>query len=111
MKYEEIPEQLIRANPHQPRQFFSQSALEDLAESIRVNGLLQPVMVRTLKGSQTFAEPVEHFEIIAGERRARACRMVGLDLIPCNVMEDGSRRKRRSISLRRLKLTRSALTT
>ena len=54
----------IRANPAQPRQEFDKEALESLAESIRQNGLLQPVTVRrTQDGS---------YELVAGERRLRA---------------------------------------
>ena len=67
----------IRANPAQPRQEFDKEALESLAESIRQNGLLQPVTVRrTQDGS---------YELVAGERRLRACRMAGVKLIPCIV--------------------------
>lgn len=67
----------IRANPAQPRQEFEPEALESLAESIRQNGLLQPVTVRrTQDGS---------YELVAGERRLRACRMAGVKLIPCIV--------------------------
>ena len=63
----------IRPNPAQPRRSFSQMELQELAESIRVNGLLQPMVVRRVAGG---------YELVAGERRLRACRMAGLRVVP-----------------------------
>ena len=70
----EIPLELVRPNPRQPRRSFDEDALARLAESIRTRGVLQPIVVRTLPGG--------HYQLVAGERRLRAAREVGLDLIP-----------------------------
>jgi len=63
----------IIPNPYQPRKDFVESDLKDLAESIRANGVIQPIVVRP-SGKQ--------FELIAGERRFRASKMIGLKTIP-----------------------------
>ena len=68
-----IPIDAIRPNPYQPRRIFAQDALEELCASIKQYGLLQPISVRKL-GSDSF-------ELIAGERRLRACRMAGMKFI------------------------------
>lgn len=68
-----IPIDTIRPNPYQPRRVFAQDALEELCASIKQYGLLQPISVRKL-GSDSF-------ELIAGERRLRACRMAGMKFI------------------------------
>lgn len=68
----------LRPNEHQPRHHFDQTALEELAASIKSQGLIQPVLVRPL------AEPGK-YEIVAGERRWRASRMAGLRSIDCIV--------------------------
>lgn len=73
-KVVEIPIDKIVPNPSQPRRSFSQQELDGLAESIRVNGLLQPLSVRKVNGN---------YELIAGERRLRACRIAGLTNIAC----------------------------
>ncbi|MCM0756057.1 ParB/RepB/Spo0J family partition protein [Desulfovibrio aminophilus] len=70
----------ITANPHQPRKEFDPRALDDLAASIKAQGVLQPVLVRPL------AEPGA-FELVAGERRLRASKMAGLAEIPALVRE------------------------
>lgn len=72
----------IRANPEQPRRVFSSQALEELAASIREQGLLQPVLVRPVTGAG-----VAEYEIVAGERRWRAARLAGLHEIPVLVRE------------------------
>ncbi len=69
-----IPIDLIRPNPYQPRRVFSESGLEELCQSIRQYGLLQPISVRKAAGG-------ESYELIAGERRLRACRMAGMTSI------------------------------
>lgn len=73
-----IPHDLIKPNPHQPRVRFDYNELEGLACSIRANGLLQPINVRVLENGE--------FELISGERRLRAARMIGMTKIPCIVM-------------------------
>lgn len=64
----------IHPNPDQPRKTFSESELDDLSHSITVNGLLQPILTRKVSD--------DHFEIVAGERRYRACKKAGLESIP-----------------------------
>lgn len=73
-----LPHEIILPNPHQPRVRFDYNELEGLACSIRTNGLLQPINVRAL--------PDGKYELISGERRLRAARMVGVSKIPCVVM-------------------------
>jgi len=68
----------IVANPHQPRQAFSDESLAELAASLKANGLIQPIIVRKVG---------EQFELIAGERRLRAARLAGLTHIPVIVRE------------------------
>ena len=72
-----LPARSIRSNPAQPRQIFREESLEELAESIRRHGILQPLSVRRVGTS---------YELIAGERRLRAGQMAGLSEIPCIVM-------------------------
>ena len=67
----------IRPNPAQPRKIFREEALEELAESIRQHGILQPLSVRRVENS---------YELIAGERRLRAAQKAGLTEIPCIIM-------------------------
>ena len=74
-----IPADFIEPNPFQPRQSFDQEALEELAESIRTLGLIQPVTVRQ--------KAADKYQIISGERRFRACRLCGMDLIPAYVRD------------------------
>ena len=70
-----IPTDKIIPNPGQPRKAFDEAKLYELAESIRQNGILQPIIVRSRDG--------ERYEIVAGERRFRAAKLVGLKEIPC----------------------------
>ena len=74
-----IPAGLIDPNPFQPRMTFDREELAELADSIRTFGLIQPITVRkTGEG---------HYQIISGERRFRAARMTGMDLIPAYVRD------------------------
>jgi len=75
---EEIQVSAIRPNPYQPREHFDEEELASLAESIREVGILQPVLVR---------ETGDGYELIAGERRWRAARRVGLQNIPALVRD------------------------
>jgi ParB family chromosome partitioning protein len=77
--FDEIPVGAITPNPRQPRQVFDEEALEELAASIGVVGLLQPVVVRKIMPG--------HYEIVMGERRWRACQLAGLAQIPAIVRE------------------------
>jgi len=74
----------IEANPYQPRRFFQAQELEDLANSIREHGVLQPIIVRPLADDDTRQDSVQ-FQLIAGERRWRASQMAGLSSIPAIV--------------------------
>ena len=76
---QEIAADEIRANRYQPRQNFDEASLEDLSESIRQYGILQPLIVRRL--------PEKGYELIAGERRLRAARKAGLEKVPALVRE------------------------
>jgi ParB family chromosome partitioning protein len=70
----QIPTELIAPSPHQPRTTFDEAGLVGLAESIKVRGVLQPVLVRPVPGGT--------YELIAGERRWRAAKMAGLESLP-----------------------------
>ena len=70
-----LPLSWLRPGKYQPRKDMSQEALEELANSIRAQGVIQPIVVRQLEE--------QSFEIIAGERRWRACQLVRLDTVPC----------------------------
>ncbi len=70
---------LIEVNPFQPRANFDEEALQELADSIAIHGVIQPISVRKL--------PNGHFQLIAGERRTRASRLAGLETIPAYIRE------------------------
>jgi ParB family chromosome partitioning protein len=76
-----VATQDVFPNPKQPRSRFEEAALQELAASIREQGVLQPLLVRRVPGG---------YELIAGERRLRAARMAGLERIPvlCRRVED-----------------------
>jgi ParB family chromosome partitioning protein len=75
----EIPVELIRPNPNQPRKRFEEQGLQALAESLGERGVLQPVLVRPVAGGT--------YELVAGERRWRAAQIAGLDTIPTLVRD------------------------
>ena len=74
-----IPQGDILPNPNQPRKRFDYDELEGLAQSIRANGILQPLIVRALENGK--------YELVAGERRLRAAIMAGFSKVPCIVMK------------------------
>jgi ParB family chromosome partitioning protein len=74
-----LPVEWLQSGKYQPRKDMSQDALEELANSIRTQGVIQPIVVRPL-GEQSF-------EIIAGERRWRASQLARLDVVPCIVKD------------------------
>lgn len=74
-----IPIDMIEPNPFQPRLSFDKEALEELADSIRTFGLIQPVTVRRKANGK--------YQIISGERRYRACRIAGMDMIPAYIRD------------------------
>jgi len=73
----EIPVNQIETNPYQPRTHFDQDALEELAESIRVQGIIQPITVRQLNSNT--------YQLISGERRYQASKLAGLETIPAYI--------------------------
>jgi ParB family chromosome partitioning protein len=83
--YREIAPADIERNPRQPRQVFDEEALSELVHSIREFGLLQPIVVRAVSGSQSGAR----YQIVMGERRWRAAQEVGLATIPAIVRATG----------------------
>src|SRR5687768_10578370 len=81
----------IHPNRYQPRVYFAQEALQELAESIKAHGLAQPILVSP--------SPIPgEFELVAGERRLRAAKLAGLGEIPC-VVRSVNDRERSEISL------------
>lgn len=76
-----IPSDSIYPNPNQPRKVFDQSELVNLAISIRMNGILQPITVREIENG---------YELVSGERRLRASKLAGLLNVPCIVVDVNS---------------------
>lgn len=76
---QQLPVEFLVPGKYQPRKDMSQEALEDLASSIRAQGIIQPIVVRPLAKDK--------FEIIAGERRWRASQLAQLPLVPCIVKD------------------------
>ncbi len=75
---QELPVGLISANPYQARTVWNEQDLTELAESVKANGILQPILVRRFQGG---------YQLIAGERRFRAAQMAGLAKVPALVRE------------------------
>ncbi len=78
------------ANPNQPRKFFAEDKLAQLAESIAQKGVLQPILVRPVDGK---------YQIVAGERRYRAAERLGLAEVPARIVEDLNERDMLEISI------------
>ncbi|MBI4005497.1 MAG: ParB/RepB/Spo0J family partition protein [Gammaproteobacteria bacterium] len=76
-----LPVDLVQQSQYQPRKAMNPEALKDLADSIRAQGVVQPILVRPLMDGS------DHYEIIAGERRWRAAQMAGLHEIPVVVRD------------------------
>mgnify|MGYP002518858090 CR=1 FL=1 len=74
-----VPIDMIEPNPFQPRMSFDQDALQELAASIRTFGLIQPITVRKTSSGR--------YQIISGERRFKACRMAGMDMVPAYIRD------------------------
>jgi ParB family chromosome partitioning protein len=75
----------IKTNPNQPRKIFKEKDLEELAESIRENGIIQPLIVAELEHGE--------FELVAGERRLRAAKKIGMEHVPVVVKKATDREK------------------
>lgn len=73
-----LPISAVSPNPSQPRKSFSAEELDELAESIREHGILQPLSVRRVAGG---------YELVSGERRLRAARLAGLSEVPCIIVD------------------------
>ena len=86
----EVPLDLLEVNPNQPRKYFDEVALAELAESIKIHGIIQPLVVNQLFTGR--------FMIIAGERRYRAAKLAGLKTVPC-VLKEYTERQVKEISL------------
>ena len=71
-----VPIEFLKPNPRNPRRTFSDAELGELADSVRQHGVIQPIVVRPVKGSQ------DRYEIIAGERRWRAAQLASLHEVP-----------------------------
>ena len=78
-KIVELPIDDVEPDPNQPRKYFDETSLQELAQSIRQHGLLQPILVRPFLN--------DIFQIVFGERRWRACKRVGLKTIKAEVRE------------------------
>lgn len=89
-KHKEIAIEKIHPNQHQPRMYFDDESLLELAQSIRVNGLIQPIVVRK--------HNKDYYEIIAGERRYKAMRMIGYTAVPC-IITDADEKKSATLAL------------
>lgn len=81
----------ITPNPHQPRSYFDEEKLQQLSDSIKEKGIIQPLLV--IKGSGS------RYTLIAGERRLRAAKMAGLDEVPVVVMDEAGDRERLELAL------------
>ena len=75
------PIEFVKANPRNPRRNFSDEELGELADSIKQRGIIQPIVVRALKGTN------DQFEIVAGERRWRAAQRAGMHEVPIITVE------------------------
>ncbi|HIX81102.1 MAG TPA: nucleoid occlusion protein [Candidatus Erysipelatoclostridium merdavium] len=76
--YKQIDIEKIKANENQPRTIFDDEKIAELASSIKENGLIQPLIVRKYN---------RNYQIIAGERRYRACKLAGLKTVPCIIKD------------------------
>jgi ParB family transcriptional regulator, chromosome partitioning protein len=80
-----VPIEFVKPNPRNPRRHFAEAELEELAASIRERGIIQPILVRTVRGA------LDQYEIVAGERRWRAAQRAGLHDVPVVLLEVSDR--------------------
>ena len=74
----EIPIKDIRSNPHQPREYFDEEALRELADSIKDHGIIEPIIVK---------KSIKGYDLVAGERRTKAASIAGLETIPAIIRD------------------------
>ncbi len=74
----QIPVSEVRSNPYQPRKYFDEVALQELADSIKEHGILEPIIVK---------KAIRGYDLVAGERRTKAARLAGLEKIPAIVKD------------------------
>ena len=74
----DIPIKDIRSNPHQPREYFDEEALRELAESIKDHGIIEPIIVK---------KSIKGYDLVAGERRTKAANIAGLETIPAIIRD------------------------
>lgn len=84
-----IPINEIRSNPYQPRKYFDQNTLEELASSIKEHGILEPIIVK---------KSIKGYELVAGERRTKAATIAGLNVVPA-IIKDFSDEQMMDIAL------------
>ncbi len=87
----EVPIEKIAMNPQQPRHDFDEKELQELADSIKEHGIIQPLVVTKIAPEQ--------YELIAGERRLKAARLAGLELVPVIIREEAGEREKLEIAL------------
>ena len=80
-----VPIEFVKPNPRNPRRAFADAELDELAASIRERGIIQPILVRTVRGA------MDQYEIVAGERRWRAAQRAGLHDVPVLLLEVSDR--------------------
>jgi ParB family transcriptional regulator, chromosome partitioning protein len=80
-----VPIEFLRPNPRNPRRLYAEVELDELAASIRERGIIQPILVRTVRGA------IDAYEIIAGERRWRAAQRAGVHDVPVVLLEVSDR--------------------
>ncbi|MDD2504844.1 MAG: ParB/RepB/Spo0J family partition protein [Bacilli bacterium] len=84
-----IPVDEIRSNPYQPREYFDKQALEELADSIKIHGVIEPIIVK---------KSIKGYELVAGERRTKASKLAGIATVPA-IVKDFSDQEMMDIAL------------
>jgi len=87
----EVPIEKIATNPQQPRHDFDEKELQELADSIKEHGIIQPLVVTKIAPEQ--------YELIAGERRLKAAKLAGLALVPVIIREEAGEREKLELAL------------
>jgi len=94
----QIEVEKIKPNPYQPRRDFKEEELKDLAESIRTHGILQPLVVSKIERETENGTEVE-YQLIAGERRLMAAKMIGLERVPVIIRDIDDKRYKLELAL------------